>query len=774
MVVTSLSRLLVCVLALVRINLGGYVVTTPQRWTLGGRSHVCVVVTEPHHSPGHLTLTLNDTKNVDLTPLATLHLPPGRWSTCEEVEVGEGEQYHGKLRVEGLLGGEKVDHTATLSLVTSRSVTFIQTDKYYYQPGHTVHFRILTLHGAFLNVSTNTYPEVWVETPSRTRVAQWRDVDNAPGLVHLAMALADEPQQGVYTIFVRTEEDKSHSTTFMVEQYVLPRFQVTIVPPEYLLLTHTSFFFTVCARYTFGQSVRGEVRLEVSNGLHRNCRVLVIKEALILGCQNVGVEAREVLLEECGVYRVTVQATVTEDGTGVQQAGRGHVTVSSQPVVFTTVYSDQFMKPNLPFTIKVRGELPDGTPAPGVALEMCAAGVCTNTTTSQDGSVTAVLPSYTTNRFFLKTLGCSARVQSSLYNLQVNHYVSPSNSSLMIYAPDTRLKCDPGAALRHYLPVMFSATNTTRVSLNVQVVSRGLVQYWKTEEYQMNPGVLPISVEHLVGALSPPPPHTVRGVLMWYTREDGEVVSDARDLEVERCLGSEVRLEWREDSTQPGALTALSLSSRPHSLCSLGVVDRSTELLSTREDPITLEKIFDFVNTYEIYPWGFRPGPCENQETAFSGDASLRVQPLLGFPPYPVFSEYVDAAFMFHTAGLLVFSDLRLVAAPCDSPELFGNIKDVNNPVLERSSSGGGDEGIVDARTSFPETWLFDLLLLPSSGVTRQEVRAPDTITQWVGKAVCVSPDHHVGVSLRANLTTFTPFFLDLTLPPSVKRGEIL
>lgn len=60
------------------------------------------------------------------------------------------------------------------------------------------------------------------------------------------------------------------------------------------------------------------------------------------------------------------------------------------------------------------------------------------------------------------------------------------------------------------------------------------------------------------------------------------------------------------------------------------------------------------------------------------------------------------------------------------------------------------------------------------SGVHTEKLPLPDTVTEWVGKAVCVHPEKGVGVSDRASVTTYTSFFADLTLPPSVKRGEIL
>lgn len=60
------------------------------------------------------------------------------------------------------------------------------------------------------------------------------------------------------------------------------------------------------------------------------------------------------------------------------------------------------------------------------------------------------------------------------------------------------------------------------------------------------------------------------------------------------------------------------------------------------------------------------------------------------------------------------------------------------------------------------------------SGTYSDRLTLPDTITEWVGQAVCVHPQKGLGLSQPANVTTFTPFFLDLTLPPSIKRGETL
>lgn len=48
----------------------------------------------------------------------------------------------------------------------------------------------------------------------------------------------------------------------------------------------------------------------------------------------------------------------------------------------------------------------------------------------------------------------------------------------------------------------------------------------------------------------------------------------------------------------------------------------------------------------------------------------------------------------------------------------------------------------------------------------------PDTITKWAAGAFCVSSGGF-GVAPTAALTAFQPFFVSLTLPYSVVRGEV-
>ncbi|XP_066457888.1 alpha-2-macroglobulin-like protein 1 [Eleutherodactylus coqui] len=76
-----------------------------------------------------------------------------------------------------------------------------------------------------------------------------------------------------------------------------------------------------------------------------------------------------------------------------------------------------------------------------------------------------------------------------------------------------------------------------------------------------------------------------------------------------------------------------------------------------------------------------------------------------------------------------------------------------------------------EPRTLFPETWLWGLQKMPDNGSAEMSVSVPHTITEWSAQTFCVGPGGF-GLSQPVSLKAFQPFFVDLTLPYSVKRGE--
>uniref|UniRef100_A0A4W5RV27 Alpha-2-macroglobulin domain-containing protein n=1 Tax=Hucho hucho TaxID=62062 RepID=A0A4W5RV27_9TELE len=205
-------------------------------------------------------------------------------------------------------------------------------------------------------------------------------------------------------------------------------------------------------------------------------------------------------------------------------------------------------------------------------------------------------------------------------------------------------------------------------------------------------------------------------VVVYTMLPDGEAVADSRDFPIHLCLKNKVSLKFSSLQELPGEKTFLSLQAHPGSLCSLRAIDQSVLLLQPEQE-LSLDSV---------------RSPC--------------VRPKLHPIPYVV--NYLWASKGFAEAGALM---------------------PMANMMPETSAAGASDGPKETVRTYFPETWIWDLV---DTGKVNVEKTVPDTITKWAAGAFCTSS---VGFGLAPNtgLTAFQPFFVSLTLPYSVIRGEV-
>ncbi|XP_065358197.1 thioester-containing protein 1 allele S3-like [Calliphora vicina] len=105
-------------------------------------------------------------------------------------------------------------------------------------------------------------------------------------------------------------------------------------------------------------------------------------------------------------------------------------------------------------------------------------------------------------------------------------------------------------------------------------------------------------------------------------------------------------------------------------------------------------------------------------------------------------------------------------------------LTNANYPFKSWSGGGGGSGGFVPEakrlRQKFPETWIFENLLINET-TTKLTLPIPDTITTW--RITAFSNNDITGFGIvngPTDITTIQPFFISLNLPYSVKRGEIV
>ncbi|NXD78693.1 A2MG protein, partial [Halcyon senegalensis] len=270
-------------------------------------------------------------------------------------------------------------------------------------------------------------------------------------------------------------------------------------------------------------------------------------------------------------------------------------------------------------------------------------------------------------------------------------------------------------------------------------------------------------------------------MLVYTTSLSGEVIASSADFQVEICLPNKVRLNFVPKEGLPASNTQLQLRASPRSLCALRAVDKSV-LFMKPEDELSPSTVYDLLPLKEIRGYRFKDYYLEedNVNPCVSLDNIL----LDGFVYIPLSPDGEgDAYDILKELGLKVFTSSKIHKPEiCQHyPEAMmersysGSItalnllEDFDHEIMEHVVIGNPVETI---RKYFPDTWIWDIVSVNSEGNAHLDVTIPDTITEWKANAFCTSADTGFGLSPTVSLRAFQPFFVELTMPYSVVRGE--
>ncbi len=161
-----------------------------------------------------------------------------------EIRVTSGEQVLVK----------PVDPVAT-------SHIFLTTDKPIYQPGQTVHARVLVLRGD--RVAEGSKAVFEVKTPEGDLVLRKDSKLNAYGVTSFDYRLSDQLPLGDYELKVIVDGQEAVRTV-KVDEYVLPRFEITVGDMKPWYTPGETVDGYILAKYFFGQRVVGQASLAVN------------------------------------------------------------------------------------------------------------------------------------------------------------------------------------------------------------------------------------------------------------------------------------------------------------------------------------------------------------------------------------------------------------------------------------------------------------------------------------------------------------------------------
>ncbi|KAL6456291.1 hypothetical protein MHYP_G00348340 [Metynnis hypsauchen] len=792
---------------------------------VGGTTETLCINVYPLQKPLSLVVMLEHGQNSRM--LLNQSTIKKNFFQCLPFEVPDvSDESEASINVQVSGEGTFLNDTTLILIKPPSLLTVIQTDKPIYKPGQTVRFRIVSLDTKFLTYEQK-FPTIELQDPNSNRIGQWLNQSTVSGFLDLSYPMNTEAEQGSYLITAWNTKDEATSQDFEIKEYVLPKFEVIVNLPPVVTVLDKQATLKVCANYTYGQPVSGSVKADVCRKHfifwwimpETNQTNLDICKTYSMTTDKTGCGSTVLNLLEFAVTEtqyedvISVDCEVEESGTGVVQKGSGSMTVTSDIVTVTFVDAPQAFKLGMNYIGKVNVTGPDSTPIKGAPVFLTVRyGENKNVTWTLITDVNGTAP------FSLNTLlwgSDSVSLEASYQKVQeqnestdarppnyppaylwVQPFYSKSQSFLELQPSSDAFSCAKPAVVEAQYIIQGKGIEPGQWSLDFfyMVMSKGsLAQYGRLSAAMKsgseNKGKLTFSLQK-IDALAP-----YAQVVVYTVLPSGEAVADSRDFPIQLCLTNKVSLTFPSPTELPGSQTSLILIAEPRSLCSVKAIDRSVLLLKP-ENELSLDFVFNLLPVQRLsgYPYPISdedPYPCYHRPPIFEP----RPLPVVdAVPPQPiprskyflpVFNRNVNVYDVFKDIGVKILtnaeikkpmncSDPIFYPMNMEGPMLFAR-EGVAFAAMDAEStvgSGSGSEAVNTVRTFFPETWVWDLVQVGSSGIMGVKKSVPDSITSWTAGAFCTSPVGF-GVAPEVELTTFQPFFVSLTLPYSIIRGEI-
>ncbi|XP_059347750.1 alpha-2-macroglobulin [Ammospiza nelsoni] len=696
-----------------------------------------------------------------------------------------------------------------LAVQNSESLVFIQTDKPIYKPGQTVLFRIVSLDEEFRPVN-EMIPLVYIEDPKKNRLYQWTNAELEMGFIQLFFNLTSEPMQGTYTVVAQKASGKKVQHSFSVEEYVLPKFEVTVKMPKVISILDEELKVTVCGLYTFGKPVPGLVNFRVCRNYERASMLCYGEESRavceefsgqtdIYGCISEVVKTKLFQLKRRGYEnKLHVEAKIKEEDTGVELTGTSFSEITTTISRVTFELSDTYYKRGVPFFGQVK--LVDGSNAP-IANETVRISVQggqeQNYTTNEEGIAEFAL---NTSSLASENVGIRAVHKNNIFcydhkwvvpsygehYLQLKLFYSPSNSFLKIEPKSKPLSCGSTTDIWvHYILTPAAVGEQKKITFYYLVMAKGNIKQGGTHildlDQESDNGIFSLQLS-VQADIAP-----VAQVLVYTTVSRKEVIADSAKFYTELCFNNKVDLSFSPSAGLPASDAHLQFQASPNSLCAVRAVDKSVLLMKPEAD-LSPTSVYDLLPVKEFHGYVY-DSRVPLEESPWN---CVTVEPIvrdgITYVPEMGMNEE-DTYSILKEMGLKVFTNTNMkkpricsprnhiyavpAASRLGAPAAMVAMR--SNDIAPETASyqlSTPEEVTETVRKYFPETWIWSLVPISSEGKADLEVIIPDTITEWKANAFCTSADTGFGLSPTVSLRAFQPFFVELTMPYSVVRGE--
>ncbi|XP_051551628.1 alpha-2-macroglobulin-like protein 1 [Myxocyprinus asiaticus] len=776
-----------------------FIVTFPVVIESGSQPKLCVSLYKPNETLSMRIYLVNEDLNTVLFEIKTKIGFHHCLNFQAPLVVGESVQ-----KIKTIIQGRSfnVAEERKVLLKSFGNLTFIQTDKPIYNPGQTVFFRVVTMDDNFVPLD-QMYSMVVVEDSKNNRIGQWTNVSSSKWILQLSHELNPEAQLGMYTLMAFIG-DQIFKWPFEVKKYVLPKFDITVKVPQTQSVGEVELKIEVCGRYTYEQPVPGKAWVQVCrNPFQLRTEIGMIplcsdKTGLMneTGCASIIFSTSAFLssrFESSLQDSLLVNASVTEEGTDIVQTKSETIFLTYEigRVIFMEI-------PNI-FTRgsvlegKVRVTSFSGMPIPGKAVYilghwswppielkslktdrngLASFSISTTSFPNNDVFLTASVTPDNVNGY-KEAYFTSAEKTVQLF--QNSASTAPTMSTLTIVELKQPLKCGvsfPVTLKYSFVGETFDGVYSTDIVY--MVLSKGVIvkHGYETIQVTASNAVLSGTVSFMLSVgpnLAP-----VVQILAYCVLPSESVVADGKHVDTENCLRTQVSVLFSPDKAVPGEKNTIKLSAEPGSVCCLSAVDQSVLILEPGRR-LTAEAIFNLlpVQTLSGYPFDVEDEPECPPIVPWLPIIPVLASARRSILPIPRPQGNTQAYYTLKNMGLKIVTNLAALKPQCNLEEVTfrPGVMAIAAAEPPRRTVGSANSPKVTIRKVFPQTWLWQLNDVGASGTALVNVKVPDTITTWVMEVFCLSPKG-LGLALPAQLTVFQPFFLELSLPYSIIRGE--
>uniref|UniRef100_A0A674CVS6 Complement C5 n=1 Tax=Salmo trutta TaxID=8032 RepID=A0A674CVS6_SALTR len=659
---------------------------------------------------------------------------------------------------------------------------FIQTDKHIYTPEQSVKVRAFSLNEDLqpaLRPVTLTFRDPELQ---KVEIVDMTDVNGIPSMQN-PFKIPLKPKLGIWIIEASYTDEftTKNKAEFEVKEYVLPSLSIHMQPEANYISSGTFEAF----------------KIKISARSFHYCEM--IASFSLAGTYYYSI------FYQTGLFLISL-------GGIAQEAEMANVKFLKSPYRLSLVATPPFIKPGLPYTIRVSVKDHLGDPVALVPVRLVNSftknkrGVdeklhCSTLTvdnsqrTNDDGIALFIcnLPSEVESaRFIFKT--ADERLpfgNQAEYTLEAKAYSSPNERYLYIDLPSDYSGLQVGQHVS--IQIYFHARSYLRIeTFSYQIISRGKIVKFASEKHFQGTGSQAISFT-VTSDMVP----SIR-LLVYYIlhgEKTPELVADSVWIDVkDKCVnGLKTELSFRKKDYKPKDELIFEVKTGQDSLVALSAIDTAVySLRAPLQDPVTrvLRHIEqsdqgcgggggkDNADVFRLTGLTFMTN-ANAQASQSEGNVQCLSQSASEMAPYSLWSKGLH---QIPTLDTCAHRANRLkVKQSSDAKKCRAVFTECCDYSLELLQTSSGhvlarmailfDLMPTQIRSYFPESWLWEVQPVRSGQMTLNR-NLPDSLTTWEIKAVGVFKKEGICVADPIKVSVTQAVSVDVPLPYSMVRGE--